>query len=162
MKRRSLALLFYILALQAFSQTTLLVEKLGTGQRYSYHVGDFMKLRISKQDTVLQGKLWSISDTVISIAELRPFDVSLHEINSVYKRFSFPNKLGKYLIIGSAAFCGIIVINHLMNHEQVFTTDLLYIPGSLLGGGLITLSLGQRRCKIGNRWKIKVLDIEVN
>ena len=162
MKRILPLLVFYIIAMPCFSQKTLLIEKIGTSKKYFYHAGDYLKLRVSNLDTLLVGKLWSIRDSVISVAELRPFDVRLNEIGSVYKRFYFPRKIGKYLEYGSAGIFAIIVINHLINNEQVFTPDLFIISGSLLGGGLICLSLSQKRCKIGYRWKIKVLDIPVN
>ena len=155
-------LVFYILAGTGFSQKTLMIEKIGTSKKYFYHTGDYLKLRVSKQDTLLVGKLWCLADSVISVEELRPFDVRLNEIGSVYKRFYFPKKIGKYLLYGSAGIFTIIVINHLINNEQVFTPDLFIISGSVLGGGLICLSLSQKRCKIGYRWKIKVLDIPVN
>ena len=162
MKRLLLILVLFIMAVAAFPQKTLLIEKMGRSTRYFYHTGDYLKLRVSKQDTLLKGKLWSIRDSVISVEELRPFDVRLNEIGSVYKRFYFPKKMGKYLVFGSAGIFTIIVINHLLNNEPVFSPDSFIISGSMLGGGLICLSLSQKRCKIGYRWKIKVLDISVN
>jgi hypothetical protein len=124
-------------------------------------VGDPIKLRISDNDTLLKGKIWNLRDSVIAVSELRPFDVSLKDIRSVYKQYAFPKKLGKTLMIGSAAIFGIIVVNHLLNNEAVFTPDLFIISGSLMGAGLISLSLSQKKCRIGNTWKLKVLDIQV-
>ena len=162
MKRILILLVLTIATGHVFAQKTLMVEKIGTARKYFYHTGDRLKLRVSKQDTLLVGKLWSIRDSSISVSELRPFDVRLNDIGSVYKRFSFPNRFGKYLAVGSAGIFSIIVINHLINNEQVFTPDLFIISGSVLGGGLISLSLSQKRCKIGLHWKVKVLDIQVN
>ena len=94
---RSVLLVFYFVTGFAFAQKTLMVEKLGTSRRYFYHTGDYLKLRVSKQDTLLKGKLWSIRDSSISVAELRPFDVRLGDIGSVYKQFYYPKKFGKYI-----------------------------------------------------------------
>ncbi|MEI7663499.1 MAG: hypothetical protein WCK34_14925 [Bacteroidota bacterium] len=161
--KKSLALfVFCLITCMGYSQKTLLVEKIGTGQKYFYHEGNYFRIRVSKQDTLLAGKLWSIQDSVIAVNQMRPFDVRISEIKSVYKRFEFPRKLGKYLVIGSAAICGIIVINHLVNHERVLAPDLVYVSGPMLGAGLLSLSLDRKRCRIGNRWKIKILDISVN
>ena len=112
--------------------------------------------------TLLKGKLWSIHDSVISIAELRPFDVKLGDIGSVYKKFGFPKRLGVYLGCFGVGIFAVMVTDHLLNNEQVFTPDVFYISGAFIGGSLISFSLSQKRCKIGNRWKIKVLDIEIN
>lgn len=153
-------LLFFILFSSGIqAQKTLMVEKIGTTRKYYYHIGDYLKLRVSFQDTLLKGKLWDIRDSVISVSELRPFDVRLSDIGSVYKRFAFPKKLGIYLGCFSAGLFAIIVTNHLLNNEQVFTPDLFIITGSILGGSLISFSLSQKRCKIGPRWKIKVMNI---
>ncbi len=162
MKRFLPVLLFCLAAAACFSQKTLLIEKIGTPRKYFYHTGDYIKLRVSKQDTLLAGKLWSVADSVISVDALRPFDVQIRDIGSVYKRFYFPRKFGRYMVTGSAVIFSIIVINHLINNEKVFTPDLLYISGSMLGAGLISLSLSRKRCRIGFVWKIKVLDMPVN
>jgi hypothetical protein len=161
MKKILVLLVLFFVSGCLSAQKTLMVEKSGTSRKYFYHTGDFMKLRVSAQDTLLRGKLWYIHDSLISVSELRPFDVRITDIGSVYKQFSFPKKFGKYMIIASGALFTIIGINHLINNEQVFTPDMFIITGSMLGAGLISLSLGEKRCNTGKRWKIKVLDISV-
>jgi len=162
MKKLLILFVFYFFANLCYAQQTLMVEKVGTSHKYFYHAGDYLKFRVSKQDTLLKGELWSISDTSISVSELRPFDVRLADIGSVYKRFAFPKKFGKFMLVGSAAIFAIITINHLLNNEQVFTQDMFIISGSMLGAGIISLSLSERRCRTGAGWKVKVLDIKVN
>ncbi|MCK9424106.1 MAG: hypothetical protein M0Q38_16090 [Bacteroidales bacterium] len=155
------SLILSLLVGHIYAQKTLMVEKIGTLRKYYYHVGDPMKLKVSKQDTLLRGKLWSLGDSMIYIAELRPFEVHLKDVGSVYKKFAFPRRLGKMLIFGSAGIFGIIVVDHLINNEPVFTPDLFIIAGSTMGAGLISLSLSQKRCRIGNTWKLKILNIRV-
>jgi hypothetical protein len=161
MKKILVMLVFCSTTILAFSQKTLMVEKIGTSRKYFYHAGDYLKIRILKQDTLLRGKLWSIHDSMISISELRPLDVRLGDINSVYKRFAFPNKFGKYLCVGGAGIFAIIAFNHLINNEQVFTKDMYILSGSMIGAGLISISLSEKRCRTDKRWKVKVLDIEL-
>ncbi len=162
MKNILVLLAFCFAANLGFTQKTLLIEKIGSSRKYFYHTGDYMKLRVSKQDTMLKGKLWSIQDSMISVSELRPFDVQLKDINSVYKQFRFPKKFGKYMCIGGGVLFAIVGINHLINNEQVFTNDMFIISGSMVGAGLISISLSQKRCNTNKGWKIKVLDININ
>jgi len=162
MKNILILLVFCFITGVLCAQRTMLVEKIGSSGRYFYHVGDYLKLRVSKQDTLLKGKLWSIHDSVISVSELRPFDVRINDIGSVYKQFAFPKKFARYMFIGSAGIFAIIAINHLINNEQVFTPDMFIISGSVLGAGLISFSLKEKRCRTDRGWKIKVLDIDVN
>jgi hypothetical protein len=161
MKNKLLLLVFCLLASHALAQKTMLVEKVGTSRKYFYHAGDYVKLRVSKQDTLLKGKLWALYDSTISVAELRPFDVRLGDINSVYKSFAFPKKFSKYMFYGGVGIFAIIGINHLINNEQVFTNDMFIISGAMLGAGLITFSLSEKRCRTGLHWKIKILDIDI-
>jgi hypothetical protein len=162
MKKILLLLVFYFVAGFAIAQKTLMVEKIGSSRKYFYHAGDYLKLRVSHEDTLLKGKLWSISDSVISVAELRPFDVRLSDIGSVYKKFAFPKKFGRIVGVGGVAIFAIIAFNHLINNEQVFTPDMYIITGSMLGASLISWSLSEKRCRTDKGWKLKVLDIQIN
>ncbi|MEI7898012.1 MAG: hypothetical protein WCJ26_13320 [bacterium] len=162
MKKYVVLLVLIFLNGLAFGQRTLMVEKIGTSRKYFFHTGDYIKLRVSKQDTLLKGKLWSIHDSLVSVSELRPFDVRLNDIGSVYKQFAYPKKFARIVGIGSAAIFAIITFNHLVNNEQVFTPDMFIISGSLLGASLISLSLSEKRCKMSRGWKVKVLDVEIN
>ncbi|MEI7499110.1 MAG: hypothetical protein WCK84_01575 [Bacteroidota bacterium] len=156
-----LIVLFFITG-HVFSQKTLVVEKIGTSRRFFYHTGDYVKLRVSRLDTLLKGKIWFIKDSLISVEELRPFEVHLGDIRSVYKQFGFPKRFGAYLGAFGVGIFAIMATNHLLNNEQVFTTDMFIISGAFIGGSIISFSLSQKRCKIGNRWKVKILEININ
>jgi len=162
MKKILYLLIFYFITGSALGQMTLLIEKIGTPRKYYYHTGDFLKLRVSPQDTLLKGKLWSISDSMISVSELRPFDVRLGDIRAVYKQYYYPKKFGRIIGTGGIAAFAIIAFNHLINNEPVFSPDVFIVSGALLGASLISFSLSEKKCRIGQRWKIKVLDIKVN
>jgi hypothetical protein len=162
MKKLLPFLILFLIACHVYPQRTLLIEKIGTSRKYLYHTGDYLKLRVSKQDTLLKGKLWHMGDSVISVEAIRTFDVHVPDIRSVYKQYTFPKKFGRYMGLGSVGIFAIIAFNHLINNEQVFTSDMFIISGSMLGASILSLSLSQKKCKIGNRWKIKVLDISVN
>lgn len=152
---------FGLVTWNATAQKTLVVEKIGTGRRYCYHVGDMLKLRVSSDDTLLKGRLWAMTDSVITLSGLRPIDIRLADVSAVYKQFRFPKKLGGYLVIGGLGIFTIIAANHLLNDEQVFTTDMYIISGSMIGAGLASLLLSEKKCRIGSRWKIKVLNANI-
>jgi hypothetical protein len=155
---RFLLLCLHFSSLLTCAQQTLLIEKIGTSTRYPYKVGDMIKLRVKAEDTIIRGKIWDISDSSVSIAGLRPYDVRLSNIKVVYKQFYFPKKLGGYLAIFGAVIFGAITTNHLINNEQVFTPDLFIISGAVFGASAISFALSEKRCRIGNRWKIKVME----
>lgn len=137
---------------------TLLLEKLGTHQRYAYRPGDVIKLK-TKNSEFMNSYLWEINDSSISVGQNRP--LLLRKIESVFPQFSFPKKFGMYMFIAGVAYFTVISFNHLINNEIVFTKDVFIVPTALFGAGLISVSLSQKRCKIGDRWKLKVLEIRI-
>lgn len=151
-------LLVIFLSGQLFAQRKLLVEKIGTNKKYYYNVGDALKIKVRPNDTILRGQVWNIQDSLLSLAALKVVDVEIRDIGSVYKQFAFPKKFAFYSVLFGAIIFPIIVTNHLINNEQVFTSDLFIISGSFIGASLVSLSFSQKQCKIGSRWKIKVLD----
>jgi hypothetical protein len=38
----------------------------------------------------------------------------------------------------------------------------MIISGSILGASLAIIPLGQKKCRIGIRWKLKIMDIDLN
>ncbi|HNW73042.1 MAG: hypothetical protein PHP04_06760 [Bacteroidales bacterium] len=160
---KNILLLFIIMAFtaSASAQKTMMVEKIGTSHRYFFKTGDYIKLKISKPDTLLKGKLWSIDDSAVFVSDFRPFEVSVRQINAVYKRFDAPRKMAYTTLIGSLGIFCIITINHVINNETVISPDALLISGGVAAAGLITLSFSEKKMKTGSRWKIKILDLVV-
>ena len=143
------------------AQKNMMIEKIGTHRKFYFKTGDDLKIRIKPVDSIIHGKIWDIRDSALSISKFGIHDVRIKNISVVYKHFSFPRKLAiKTAIFSGAIFC-IIAANHLINNEPVFTKDMFIISGSFLGASLISWSFHQQKLKIGHRWKIKVLDINI-
>jgi hypothetical protein len=140
------------------AQMKLLVEKIGTNRKYYFIEGDLLKLKMKQNDSIIRGELADIRYNSITLSGLRSPDLMLSDIGSVYKHFAFPKKFAIYSAIFSGVIFTIITTNHLINNEQVFTPDLFIISGAFLGASLISLSFSQKQCKIGTKWKLKVLD----
>jgi hypothetical protein len=147
---------------QLIAQKTVLVEKLGTHRMFYYMTGDEMKLRVRPGDTILRGSLWDIRDSLITLTGLRSYDVKLSNIGAVYKQFSYPKKFAFHTAVFGGVIFVIIGVNHLINNEPVFSPDLFIISGSFAAASLISLSFSQKRCEIGHRWKVKVLDFALH
>ncbi|MEI6898819.1 MAG: hypothetical protein WCL00_02980 [Bacteroidota bacterium] len=161
MKRVLFSLLFVLFVSYGYGQTRMLVEKMGSRSKYYFFAGDRIKLKITPFDTILKGRVWSIGDSLISVSRFGINDLKIRNIGSVYKEFSFPKKLAKKTAIFGGVIFLVIMTNHLINNEKVFTPDLFIISGASLGVSLISFSFSQRQCRIGPRWKIKILDFSV-
>ena len=158
MKSHVCLIILLIFSISAIAQKTLLVEKIGKSSKYYYHVGDNIKLKIFNNKNIMKGEITGIKDSSITISSITNDDVSIKEIQYVFKQFEFPRKLGiKFSEFGFVIFL-VMVTNNLINNSQVFTPYVFIISGSFLGGGLISLKLSEKRCKIGDRWKVKILN----
>lgn len=150
--------LFLILTVPLFAQKTVVVEKIGTSRRQLFSEGDFFRIKANCPDTLLEGTLCDISDSTVTVCGWRPVVVKIKDISRVYKKFRFPARFGKFLGVGGVTLFAIIMVNHLINNEQVFTQDMFIIAGSMIGAGLISISLSEKKYRMGDRWKIKIMD----
>jgi len=161
MKTFLLWLSLFLLAGSVSGQKTMLLERIGTHRRHWYHAGDPVKFRVGMPDTLLTGRLGVLDSGWVTVEGMRSYPVKTCDIHSVYVKFSSPRRAGKILMIAGAGIFSIIGINHLLNHEKLFSPDMFLISGGCVAAGAISLSFGQKRCKVGDRWKIKVLDINI-
>lgn len=163
MKQRNarLIILFFILIgmpFDHFGQKKMLVEKVGSNQKFYFAKGDRLKIRLTSPDTVLVGKIIQVNDSDLVLSGLRDQIIPLRTIKSVYKEYRFLKKFSRASLVFGGVIFGVIVTNHLLNNEQVFTQDLFIISGAFLGASIITAILAEKQCKIGTKWKIKILD----
>jgi len=161
---KSLVCFLFLISLTVslIAQKTLLVEKIGRSAKYYYHVGDKIKIQTSGNKNVYKGILSEIRDSSITITSVSSDLVRIKDITCIYKQFPPMRKLG----IKLSGFGGIIflvmVVNNLLTDSQVFTRYVFIVSGSFLGAGLISLAFSERPCKIGNRWKVKILEGTLN
>ena len=158
---RKLMLLLVLLA--AFSgasaQKTLVVEKIGTSTRYAFHLGDDVKVRTKKQNVIVKSILWNLTDTSLTIGPRTT--IPLSDISAVYKHFHFQKLMTRYLFYLGAGYFILDSFNNLINKEQVFVPQTMIISGSLIGVSIAIIPLGQKKCRIGIRWKLKIMDINL-
>ena len=155
-------ILLLIFSISAIGQKTLLVEKIGKASKYYYHIGDNIKLKMFSNKNTVKGEITDIRDSSITISSINSVAIDLKEIQCVVKQFEFTRKFG----IRSSEFGVVIflvmVTNNLLNKSQVFTPYVFIVSSSFFGGGIILLMLSEKRCNFGDRWKLKILDGNLN
>jgi hypothetical protein len=159
---RKLILLIMFLAAYsgATAQKTLVLEKIGTPTRYGFHLGDDVKIRTKKQNQIVKNYLWNLTDSSVTIGPRTT--IPLSEISAVYKHYYFPKLMTRILFYAGAGYFILDSFNNLINNEQVFIPQTMIISGSLLGVSLAIIPLSQKKCKIGIRWKLKIMDINLD
>ncbi len=159
---RNLILLSVLIAAfsGAFAQKTLVLEKIGTSTRYAFHLGDDVKIRTKKQNVIVKSYLWNLTDSSVTIGPHTT--IPLSDISAVYKNYHFPKLMTRFLFIAGAGYFILDSFNNLINREQVFVPQTMIISGSLLCVSLAIIPLSQKKCRIGIRWKLKIMDINLD
>jgi hypothetical protein len=159
MKTLILLLIFTVSFPGAFAQKTLVVEKIGTSTRYVFHLGDNVKIQTKNKHLILKSFLGDISDTSVTIGT--HISVPLSDIGAVYKHFHFQTFMTRALFYIGAGYFLLDSFNNLINKEQVFVPQTMIISASFIGLSAAIIPLGQKKCRIGLRWKVKVMDINL-
>lgn len=162
MKLQVCLLLLFLSSVLSFGQKTLLVEKIGRKAKYFYHVGDKMKIKTLKDKTIYKGVLSEIRDSSITISSISSDFIDLKDIVCVYKQYPSTRRIGFYFIEFGGVIFLVITANNLITNSQVFTQYSFIVSGSFIAAGLMTLALSEKLCKIGTRWKIKILEGTLN
>jgi hypothetical protein len=160
MRKLILLIMFLVAYSGATAQKTLVLEKIGTPTRYGFHLGDDVKIRTKKQNQIVKNYLWNLTDSSVTIGPRTT--IPLSEISAVYKHYYFPKLMTRILFYAGAGYFILDSFNNLINNEQVFIPQTMIISGSLLGVSLAIIPLSQKKCKIGIRWKLKIMDINLN
>ena len=143
----------------SYAQKTLVVEKIGTSKKLLFRIGDDIKLHAGNPKRILHSYLWNMSDSVLVIGNGNK--VMMSDVLKVNKEVYFPKLMKRLFLMGGIGYFSVTAFNHLINNEQVFPVRDLVITGSLFTGAAICIPLSSRNVRIGHRWKIKVLDIEI-
>lgn len=161
MKKPILLLSLFLLVIDAFPQKTILIEKIGTSHKYYYRPDDFFKLRTKSNDSVMRGNLLSVGEQSITLFSTASVDIPVSDIAMVYKRYNFLMASAFTFAQAGIYFFLAILFNHLYNHQPVMTSDVFIISGACFAAAAVCFSFSEKRCKIGDRWKVKILDIHI-
>ena len=159
MRKLILLLVLFAAFSGASAQKTLVLEKIGTSIRYAFHLGDDVKIRTKKQNVIVKSYLWNLTDSSVTIGQRTT--IPLSDISAVYKHYYFQKLMTRVLFYAGAGYFILDSFNNLINREQVFVPQTMIISGSLIGASLAIIPLGQKKCRIGIRWKVKILEINL-
>jgi len=149
----SIFLSFFVLSL--FSQNMLLVEKPGTVINYKYFAGDYISLK-TKDGEKISGPINIIRDSNLIVDFTH--ELMLSDIEVVYESRSLLKLLGSALIVGSAVYIGLDVINGGLQGKSILHSSSLQTSFAVLVTGIGFSFLGKKRMSVvKKKWRIKIL-----
>jgi hypothetical protein len=150
------AILFLFLAPSLFSQRILVLEKLGSGKRYTYNPGDNITLKWQQNPDRFTGNITGITDSGF-VLDMKIW-IGLGDVQMIWRRSPHRKSMGNRIIIAGGVFAGIMIINNLANNETVVDPVYIGIAAGISALGVLWRASSVQSYHLGNRWKLKVLD----
>lgn len=142
--------------LGATAQKVLVVEKVGRGRYFTYREGDIIRLMTNIGHFRIEEEIVQVNDS--SILVKGNYQISFRDISYIEKVYRSRKGNGILLMIAGGALVAITSINNGLHRNQVLDPLFLSIGAGLAGTGGFWYSMGKRKYRIGEKWKLKALD----
>lgn len=147
--------LFMVFSLGLFSQNMLLVERPGTVKNYTYFAGDYISLK-TKDGVKISGPINIIRDTNLIVDFTN--ELSLNDIEVVYKTRTLVKMGSSLLITGSALYIGLDLINGGSKGKSFSENESLQISLAILATGIGMSFFSKKKMSTKKeKWRIRIL-----
>ncbi len=150
-----LIFILLIFSTALFSQNMLLVERPGTVKNYKYFAGDHISLK-TKDGVKISGPINIIRDTNLIVDFIN--ELSLSEIETVYKPRRLVQLGSSALIAGSLMYTGLDLLNGGSSGKSFSKNAGLQTSIAILATGLGMQFFTKKKMHIDNeKWRIRIL-----
>jgi hypothetical protein len=139
------------------AQPTLVLLKPGKNHHFYYQIGDKVSYMDKTSGRKLSGKILILTDSTLELD--RAPRIRLSNISIVYRtRYFFEEAAGAGIII-LGVYVPISILNRAFHHQHpLVDDDIYYLNGPMLAISGISMLLITRRFRLGEHWRIEVLD----
>lgn len=158
--RFSIFLFACFVLIHASGQRVLLVEKPGTFKNFKYFEGDEIIIRTHPDGDKIEGIIHLMTDTSIIIN----FDneIMLTSIKRILKPLFWPRLLTHTTRIAGAGYFALDAVNNAINNEVIIDEQTVKISAGLVAFSYALIPCHYRRIRIGNPWRLKILDFSMD
>ena len=140
-------------------QKLLILERPGTTKYYIFKTGDWIRLYDGKSMRVIQGDISRITDTMLVINTLEP--VYLSRITYLNRPLIMLQLFSKTATAAGIGYFLLTGINNAINKNTPIVNQGTLIVSAVIGGaGVATSFIRYRKLKLGNNWRLKVIDAD--
>ncbi len=159
-KKILVLLLLALLFSPADAQRILLLEKPGTFRNYKYFPGDEIVVRTAPAGMKHGGTINGITDTSILINYDE--EILIEDIEKVLRHRWALGLTSKATRIAGAGYFALDVVNNAINHELVVDKNTVMISAGLVAFSYALVPLHYKKMNIGEKWRIKVLNMSMD
>jgi hypothetical protein len=143
----------------AYSQKILVVENAKSTKNFKYYQGDDIIIKFGTLKGKVTDQIVDMTDS--SIVLLIYGEVYLDDISTIYKGNWFVRILQGLTLVGGVAYFGIDSFNRLINNDSpVVLQETAIISGAMVAFSFALTPLRYRWLKVGERWKLRIIDFE--
>lgn len=154
---RCLIIGILLLCLSSVSaQKVLVLEKVGTGRYFTFREGDEIRLCTRIGSFHIREDITRITDSSITVRG--EYSIALSDILYIEKIYRNRKANGLRMVVGGGILLSITCINNISHNNPVIDPVFLLTSAGIASSGLIWYSLGKRKYRIGEHWKLKVLE----
>ncbi|MBK7173364.1 MAG: hypothetical protein IPH84_09030 [Bacteroidales bacterium] len=149
-------LLSCILA-RGFSQPNLVLSKPGSTKHYFYQVGDRFSYRDRVSGEKHSGVIIILNDSTVELS--RAPRINIANIDRIYRTRHFLAQSAGAGVVVLGIYFPISVINRAIQQQHpIIDDDMLIVNGTMLAVSGVSWVFLIKRLKIGDPWKLQVLD----
>lgn len=136
----------------------LLLKKKGSPKNYKYTLGSDISVRSKVRESKITGQIHQISDSTLTIDFTRL--VYLEDIDNVYRERYWFRLSSTLLFVAGAGYFILDVFNRSINNmSPIVTENTMITTASIIGVGVVFKLFDTRRCRIGKKWELQLLDL---
>lgn len=147
-------------SIQTFSQSYMVLEKMGTKKRYEIYKGSKLDVRIKDDSFYSRIMILGFTDSAIRLQErLLPMkDITAVDVSSI-KKPSFIRKLGPTLMIAGAGLLLIDLFNQtVVQNGSYETSSKVFTSSALMAGtGLLLTFVKKDKKKLKGWWRLRMV-----
>ena len=159
MKKIILLLTIFICAVgSACCQKLFILERPGTTKYHVFTTGNRIRVYDSKSMRITQGDISRITDTMIVINSQEL--VSLSRISAVYRPLTMLHLFSRTAVTAGTGYFLLTGFNNAINNKSPFIDHGTFVVSAVItGAGIVTSFIRYRKFKTGNKWRVKVIDM---
>ena len=141
-----------------YAQKILLLENVNTLKNIKYYQGEDIMVKFQEKNKKITDVIYDVTDSTV-IFELAG-EMKFDDIVFIYRENWLVETLSGLSLLGGAAYFGIDSFNRLINHEYpVVDSGTLMISGGMAAFGLALIPFRYRKFSIGEKWKLRTIDL---
>ena len=155
-----ISLLICATVVPAFSQTFLVLEKMGTKKRFEYRIGDKMEIMLNTDDYFTKIRLLGLADSALFTENLE-IDFSTITAVKLNKNANFFKVSGPVLMFAGVVLFAIDLINQsvVQGGGYQFSSGVAIASTTLVGIGAVFTFAGKDKIKLKKWWRLRTVQI---